>query len=169
MKTLRFILGDQLSPTVSALSGVDRETDVILMVEAQAEAVSVRHHKKKIAFILAAMRAFADKLRETGFQVDYVKMDDPDNTGSFGGELDRAITRHKPEALVMTRASELRVLAMQRLWTESLDLKVLLLEDRRFLCEEAQFRAWAAGRKAFVMEHFYRDMRRRTGLLMEGD
>ncbi|MFN9148794.1 MAG: cryptochrome/photolyase family protein, partial [Hyphomonadaceae bacterium] len=46
MKTLRFILGDQLSPTLSALSGADPALDIILMVETQAEAVSVRHHKK---------------------------------------------------------------------------------------------------------------------------
>jgi deoxyribodipyrimidine photolyase-related protein len=169
MKTLRFILGDQLSRTVSALRGADPFNDIILMVEAQAEAVSVRHHKKKIVFILAAMRAFADELRAEGFQVDYVKLDDPANTGTFGGELDRAITRHQPDNLVMTRASEWRVLEMQRQWSESIDLNVSLLEDNRFLCEEALFRAWAAGRKSFVMEHFYRDMRRRTGLLMEGD
>ncbi|MCA3696388.1 cryptochrome/photolyase family protein [Aquidulcibacter sp.] len=169
MKTLRFILGDQLSPKIAAMSGADPTSDVILMVEVQAEAVSVRHHKKKIAFILASMRAFADSLRGQGFTVDYVKMDDPANSGSFKGELDRAIARHKPDALVMTRASEWRVLEMQRLWTERLDLPVSLLADHRFLCDEPQFRAWAAGRKSFVMEHFYREMRRSTGLLMEGD
>ncbi len=169
MKTLRFILGDQLSQKVSALRGADPAIDIILMVEVQAEAVLVRHHKKKIAFILAAMRAFADELRARGFQVDYVKMEDPDNTDSFSGELYRAIARHQPDELVMTRACEWRVLEMQRQWAETLDLKVSLLEDDRFVCDEAQFRAWAAGRKSFVMEHFYRDMRRRTGLLMEGD
>lgn len=169
MTSLRFILGDQLSQKVSALRGADAATDVILMVEAQAEAVSVRHHKKKIAFILAAMRAFAADLRARGIQVDYVTMDDPGNRGSFGGELNRAIARHQPDALVMTQASELRVLEMQRQWAETLDLRVSLLADDRFLCDEPQFRAWAAGRKSFVMEHFYRDMRRRTGLLMAGD
>jgi deoxyribodipyrimidine photolyase-related protein len=169
MKTLRFILGDQLSQKVSALRGADPAIDIILMVEVQAEAVLVRHHKKKIAFILAAMRAFADELRARGFQVDYVKMEDPDNTDSFSGELYRAIARHQPDELVMTRACEWRVLELQRQWAETLDLKVSLLEDDRFVCDEAQFRAWAAGRKSFVMEHFYRDMRRRTGLLMEGD
>ena len=169
MKTLRFILGDQLSPKVSALRGADTTTDIILMVEAQAEAVSVRHHKKKIVFILASMRAFAETLRGQGFTVDYVRIDDPENTGSFDGELRRAITRHGPQALEMTRASEWRVLEMQRHWAESLDLQVTLREDDRFLCDEAQFRAWAAGRKSFVMEYFYREMRRRTGLLMEGE
>ena len=108
MKTLRFILGDQLSQKVSALRGADPATDIVLIVEVQAEAVSVRHHKKKIAFILASMRAFAETLRGQGFTVDYVKMDDPANTGSFDGELDRAITRHQPNALCLTRASEWR-------------------------------------------------------------
>lgn len=169
MTTLRFILGDQLSHKVSALRGADPETDVILMVEAHAEAVSVRHHKKKIAFILAAMRGFATELRDRGFHVDYVKMDDRANTGSFGGELGRALLRHSPDRLVLTQASEWRVVEMQRQWAETLDLQVILLEDDRFVCDAAQFRDWASGRKSFVMEHFYRDMRRRTGLLMEGD
>jgi len=169
MKTLRFILGDQLSQKISVLSGSDPTSDIILMVEVQAEAVSVRHHKKKIAFILASMRTFAETLRGQGFIVDYVKMDDPANTGTFGGELERAILRHRPDSLAMTRASEWRVLEMQRQWAESLDLNVSLLEDNRFLCDEPRFRAWASGRKSFVMEHFYREMRRQTGLLMEGD
>lgn len=169
MKTLRFVLGDQLSQKISALRGSDPTSDIILMVEVQAEAVSVRHHKKKIAFILASMRSFAETLRGQGFIVDYVKMDDPANMGTFGGELERAILRHRPDSLAMTRASEWRVLEMQRQWAESLDLNVSLLDDDRFLCDEPRFRAWASGRKSFVMEHFYRDMRRQTGLLMEGD
>ena len=169
MKTLRFVLGDQLSQKISVLRGSDPTSDIILMVEVQAEAVSVRHHKKKIAFILASMRSFAETLRGQGFIVDYVKMDDPANMGTFGGELERAILRHRPDSLAMTRASEWRVLEMQRQWAESLDLNVSLLDDDRFLCDEPRFRAWASGRKSFVMEHFYRDMRRQTGLLMEGD
>jgi deoxyribodipyrimidine photolyase-related protein len=52
---------------------------------------------------------------------------------------------------------------------EDLPLPVRLLEDDRFLCSEAEFAAWAKGRKQLRMEWFYRDMRRKTGLLMEGD
>ena len=44
-----------------------------------------------------------------------------------------------------------------------------LLPDDRFLCPDAEFARWAEGRKQLRMEFFYRDMRRRTGLLMEGD
>jgi deoxyribodipyrimidine photolyase-related protein len=43
-----------------------------------------------------------------------------------------------------------------------------MLEDDRFLASHAEFEAWAEGRKQLRMEWFYREMRRKTGLLMEG-
>ncbi len=41
--------------------------------------------------------------------------------------------------------------------------------DDRFLCGREQFAHWAAGRKQLRMEYFYREMRRASGLLMNGD
>jgi len=167
--TLRLVLGDQLTPGLSALRGGDPARDVVLMVEVAEEATYVRHHKKKIAFIFAAMRAFAKELRAAGWRVDYVTLDDLDNTGSFPGEVARAIARHAPKALVTTEASEHRVLAMQAIWAETFALPVSLLPDDRFLCPKKDFFSWADGRKSLRMEFFYREMRRKTGLLMEGD
>ncbi|HMO68501.1 MAG TPA: cryptochrome/photolyase family protein, partial [Novosphingobium sp.] len=71
------ILGDQLSPALSALDGVARGDAVILMAEVAAEAGYVGHHKQKIAFIFSAMRHFAAELRAEGWTVDYVAFDDP--------------------------------------------------------------------------------------------
>ena len=43
-------------------------------------------------------------------------------------------------------------------------------DDTRFLCRIQDFRAWVRGTgRGTRMEFFYRDMRRRTGLLMEGN
>jgi deoxyribodipyrimidine photolyase-related protein len=44
-----------------------------------------------------------------------------------------------------------------------------MVEDDRFLCSEGRFRDWAEGRKELRMEWFYREMRRETGVLMDGD
>jgi deoxyribodipyrimidine photolyase-related protein len=169
MKALRIVLGDQLTPTLSALNGGDPRGDVVLMMEVADETTYVRHHKKKIAFIFAAMRAFARELEVAGWRVDYVKLDDPANSGSFGGELARAIARHKPARLITTEASEHRVLAMQSAWSQTFSLPVAVLPDMRALCTKEAFAAWAADRKSLRMEYFYRDMRRRSGLLMDGD
>ncbi len=168
MRTLRFILGDQLTPSASALRGA-RPGDVVLMAEVAEETTYVPHHRKKIVFILAAMRAFADELRATGITVDYVKLDDPDNTGGFTRELLRAVARHKPDRIAATLAGEHRIVAMQRSWADATGLPVDLHEDDRFICSRADFERWAEDRKQLRMEYFYREMRRRTGLLMDGD
>ncbi|WP_293862686.1 cryptochrome/photolyase family protein [uncultured Alsobacter sp.] len=169
MGVLRFILGDQLTRSISSLDGLDPEADVVLMVEVAQETTYVGHHKQKIALILSAMRHFAEELRAEGLRVDYVRLDDPDNTGSFGGELARAVERWRPEAIMVTEPGEWRVLEAMQDWRELLGLPVHIRDDARFLCSRAAFARWAEGRKQYRMEFFYREMRRSTGLLMDGE
>jgi hypothetical protein len=76
MRQLIFILGDQLSPNISSLTGIDPDTDIVLMAEVVEETTYVPHHKQKIAFILSAMRHFAKELRDAGIEVDYVALED---------------------------------------------------------------------------------------------
>ena len=170
MRTLRFVLGDQLSRGLSALADLDIERDVVLLVEVHDEATYVPHHCQKIALVLSAMRHFADELRAEGVQVDYVRLDDPDNTGSFTGELGRALLRHAADRVVVTEPGEWRVFEMMRSWSKAFGTSVETREDDRFLCSHQRFEAWAQGRKALRMEYFYREMRRETGWLMrEGE
>jgi deoxyribodipyrimidine photolyase-related protein len=166
--TLRFILGDQLTRDLSALSDLDVARDTVLMVEVREEASYVRHHKQKIAFVLSAMRHFADALRREGVAVDYVSLDDPDNTHGFTGELARAIARHRPARVVVAEPGEWRVWEAMRGWEKALGVPVEIRDDDRFLCSRAEFATWATGRTALRMEYFYREMRRKTGYLMEG-
>ena len=90
MTTLIPVLGDQLSLGLASLRGVDPADAVVLMAEVEAEATYVRHHKKKIAFLFSAMRHHAEALTRAGWWVDYVRLDDPDNTGTLTGEVVRA-------------------------------------------------------------------------------
>jgi deoxyribodipyrimidine photolyase-related protein len=168
-RSLVLVLGDQLTPDLSSLKRADPETDRVLMVEVMAEATYVRHHKKKIAFLFSAMRHFALDLQEAGWSVDYVKLDDPENTGSFRSEAVRACARLAPQHLLVTEPGEWRVLEDMRSWHKALGLPLEILTDTRFFCQLSEFRAWAEGRRQLRMEHFYRDMRRRTSLLMEGE
>jgi deoxyribodipyrimidine photolyase-related protein len=169
MTALIPILGDQLSSGLSSLRGVEPRDSGVLMMEVADEATYVRHHKQKLVYILSAMRHHAQALREAGWIVDYVKLDDPDNSGSFNGEIARAIKRHAPERIVVTEAGEWRVQAMLESWQTLFGLPVEIRGDDRFIASHAEFDAWADdGRKALTMEYFYRDMRRKTGLLMDG-
>ena len=162
MSTLRIVLGDQLSRGLSSLRDYV-PGDTVLMMEVVEEATYVPHHKQKLVFIFSAMRHFADELRHHGLNLDYVRLDDPANTGSFTGEVQRAIARHRPSRIVVTEPGEWRVLEMMKGWGAE------VLPDDRFFATPASFAAWAKGRKQLRMEFFYRDMRRLSGLLMEGD
>ncbi|HEV7439371.1 MAG TPA: cryptochrome/photolyase family protein, partial [Methylobacterium sp.] len=166
-RILRFLLGDQLHRRVSTLTDLDPEHDVVLLVEVEAEATYVRHHKQKIAFLFSAMRHFAAELESEGIAVDYVRVDAPGNTGSFTGELARALARHAPDRVVVTEPGEWRVWEMMRGWRADLPVPVEIRADNRFLCPREDFAAWAGDRRSLRMETFYRGMCRRTGFLMD--
>jgi deoxyribodipyrimidine photolyase-related protein len=161
---LILVLGDQLSPSVAALAAADRDRDIVVMAEVRDEASYVRHHPKKIAFLFTAMRKFAARLREDGWTVRYTTYDDPDNAGSIPGELLRAAEATGATEVLATEPGEWRLIRL----LQDMPLPVTLLEDTRFLASHARFEDWAKGRKTLRMEYFYREMRRRTGLLMDG-
>ncbi len=164
VRRLILVLGDQLSPDLSAL-GAARPDDLIVMAEVAEEAGYVPHHPKKVAFLFAAMRKFAARLRAEGRNVAYTTLDDPENAGSITGELLRRATEHGATEVIATQPGEWRLIAA----LDALPLHVTQLADDRFLAPHKLFRDWAEGRKELRMEWFYRDMRRRTGLLMEAD
>ncbi len=169
MSRLVLLLGDQLSRSISALEGFDPARDRVLMAEVASEATYVRHHKQKLVMVFSAMRHFAEELRAEGLTVEYWRIEDLANPGSLDAALRLTVDRHQPERIVLTEPGEWRVLAMMRNWAETLPVPVDIRADTRFLARIEEFAAWAKGRKSFRMEFFYREMRRKTGLLMEGE
>jgi deoxyribodipyrimidine photolyase-related protein len=169
MRNLIFILGDQLSTGLSALAGGDPKRDLVLMTEVRAEAQYVRHHQKKIAFLFSAMRHFALELESLGWRVDYRSLDSVGNRGDFAQELALAVATHKPERVIVTSPGEWRVLEILKRCAATLPAPLEIRADQRFICGIEEFAAWAGTRKQLRMEFFYRDMRRKTRLLMVGD
>jgi deoxyribodipyrimidine photolyase-related protein len=169
MTILITVLGDQLSHGLASLRDVDHADAVVLLMDVADETVYVRHHKRKIALILSAMRHFANELRQSGWRVDYVRLDDPENTGSFTGEVLRAAERHRPDRIRIVEPGEWRVKTMIDGWTATTKVPVEVLADDRFICSILEFQTWAQARNELTMEFFYRDMRRKTGFLMRPD
>lgn len=160
---LVLVLGDQLSQNLSALRQADKDNDVIVMAEAAAETEYVAHHPKKIAFVFSAMRKFAKVLQTDGWRVLYTRLDDPENSGTLCGELLRRAEETGARQVMVTEPGEWRLIAA----LQDCPLPVAQLPDDRFLCSHEAFETWAKGRQSLRMEYFYRDMRRKTGLLME--
>lgn len=165
---LRLVLADQLTPTLGIFTGCDKERDIVLLAEVKEETGYVRHHKKKVAFLFSAMRHFAKELVAAGFRVTYTTLDHPQNTGSLRGEVSRIASKYRMSRVVVTFPGEYRLYQDMKSWQSRLGLPVDILPDTRFLCSLREFKVWAGDRSSLRMEFFYREMRKKHGILLEG-
>jgi deoxyribodipyrimidine photolyase-related protein len=169
MRNLVIILGDQLNLDSAVWDAFDAQQDVVWMAEVAAESEHVWSHQARIALFLSAMRHFRDRLRKRRITVDYRELDDSENQGDFARELTAAVRRLRPQNLVLVQPGEYRV---QELFTETarkLRVPLEVRPDRHFFCTPEEFAEHARGRKQLRLEFFYREMRKRYAILMEGD
>ena len=167
MKILRVILNYQLSETISALRGIGSD-DVILFHESIKEATYVKHHPQKIAFLFAAGRHFASDLDDKGYQVRYIALDNQDNTGDLTEEVRRAIEDIGVKHIIITEPYEYRIKKDIESWEDLLGVSVEIRADDRFFCSREEFSFWAKDKKQLRMEYFYREMRKKYHILLEG-
>ena len=169
MANLILILGDQLSHRLSALEGADKDNDLVVMAEVHSEASYTNHHKKKLVFIFSAMRHFADALAEDGWRVHYQRYH-PDNPAQSIEQVIAELVREcQPERVITTECGEWRLHEQISRWHKTLSIPVEIRPDTRFVCNIDEFARWAEGRKQLRMEFFYREMRKKTGLLMTSE
>ena len=161
---LGIILGDQLNRDSALFDVLTMGSDVVWMAEVADESTHVWSHKARIALFLSAMRHFRDDLLRDGWRVDYRTLGEPANTDTLGSELEAAIKRLKPSEICMVAPGDHRVLiALRKACPE-----IRIVDDRHFLSSGKDFAAHAEGRKQLRMEYFYREMRRRHNVLMDG-
>lgn len=164
-RRLILVLGDQLTPDRGALRGAVPGRDVIVMAEVREEATYVRHNRHKIALIFAAMRHFADELRAAGFRVLYYRYDQGLKT--LRDAVVSALGQSGAAELLYCEPAEHRLRQTMARWR--LPVTATEIADDRFLVTHEAFDAWAQGRKSLRMEFFYREVRRKYGLLLDED
>ncbi len=168
MRDLILVLGDQLTFSSPALADLDPTQDTVLMIEAPGEATAVWSHKARIALFLSAMRHFAQEIAARGWPLDYVALD-AEAPADFGERLRAALRRHRPRSLRWIEAGELRMQQQVVAVCEAEGVAPRWVDDTHFLCSRAEFARWAGGKRELRMEFFYREMRRKHRVLMDGD
>ena len=169
VRHLVLVLGDQLDEASSAFDGFDPSQDRVWMAEVAEESTHVWSAQQRTALFLSAMRHFAQDVQARGWPLRYRQLDAPDNRGSLAEELTLAIQKLRPQALVLTAPGDWRVLQALRAVARASGVPLDLRDDRHFFSTVRDFTAHARGRKQLRMEFWYREMRRRHGVLMEGD
>jgi len=168
VRNLVIMLGDQLDPKSSALQGFDPAQDVVWMAEVAEESTHVWSAKQRIAVFLSAMRHYAANLRARGLALTYTRLDDDNNLGTLALELGRAIDQFQPAALVLTAPGDWRVLQSLRAVAAHKQLQLDLRDDTHFYTTVREFATHARGRKQLRLEYWYRELRRKHNVLMDG-
>lgn len=166
MKTLRLVLGDQLNPAHSWFQSRDA---MYVMMELRSETDYVVHHIQKLLGFFAAMRRFAKQLRTSGHEVLYLTLDDPRNLQSFTENLRWIVEAQAIELVQYQLPDEYRVDQELGQLSQRLGIPVHAVDSEHFLTEREEVATMFRGKKTFLMESFYRAMRRRYAVLMDGD
>ena len=167
-KTLRLILGDQLDENHSWFKHPDKKVTYVLM-EIRQETDYVAHHIQKVAAFFAAMRAFNGRLRDLGHRVVYLKLDDPQNRQTIAGNIMGLLRQKKITHFEYLLPDEHRLdLQLQEL-AKTLPVTCQALDTQHFLTERYELKEFFSGKKRYLMESFYRWMRKRYDLLMDKD
>lgn len=165
---LVIVLGDQLNLDAAVFDDFDRQADIVWMAEASTESTFVWTHKARIATFLAAMRLFRGRLQSQGYRVDYQQLDDPNAKPSLGEALSNSIAHLKPARLAMVQAGEYRVQQEIEAVARKAGLPLQVLPDRHFLGTLEEFAEHAAGRKQLRQEFYYRELRKKHNVLLDG-
>jgi deoxyribodipyrimidine photolyase-related protein len=166
--TLRLVLGDQLNPLHPWFATPQPDVVVVLM-ELRQETDCVRHHAQKVLAIFAAMRDFARHLKAQGHRVRYVALDDPSNRQHLTANLDALIAHYRARAVQWQDPDEWRLDEQLRTWAAQQPLPCEAVDSAHFFTTRDEAGQQFAGRKQWLMEHFYRRLRRQHGVLMTVD
>lgn len=167
VRNLVLILGDQLDDASPALQQIDPKLDRVWMAEVTSEATHVWTHKARIAMFLAAMRHFRDELESRGLTVDYHTIE-AEGDSSFESVLLESVTKWKPEKILLVEPGEWRVRKLLENLAKSHGWSLEFLSDSHFYCSPDEFSRHAQGRKQLRLEYFYRELRRKHDVLMQG-
>ena len=159
------ILGNQLFPLRYLPAA---EKSVVFMAEDIGLCTYEKHHQQKIVLFLAAMRAYADELREAGYSVHYLGLD-PDDRRSYEARLQEALAATGETSLthfeIEDKPFEQRIIT----FAEKQGLQRQQLRSPMFSCSREEFADYADGRSKLLMGDFYKLQRRRLNILLDED
>jgi deoxyribodipyrimidine photolyase-related protein len=164
---LRLILGDQLNLQHSWFEATDQSVLYVLM-EVRTETDYVWHHIQKACAFFAAMEGFADILTNEGHSVTYFKLDDPSNLQSFSANCNALIEEHNIECFEYQLPDEYRLDMELKEYCSALKIQTKAYDTEHFFTTREELGTFFTGKKGLLMENFYREMRKKHGILMEG-
>ena len=167
-KTLRLILGDQLNTNHSWFKTIDDTVNYVMM-EVRTETDYAQHHIQKVVGFFSAMRSFAAELQSKKHKVIYIHLNDKNNLQSFEKNLDALLNQGNYTQFEYLLPDEYRLDVLLKNYCNQLSIPFSVYDTEHFFSKREELGNFFEGKKMFLMESFYRAMRKKHNVLMEGD
>ena len=167
-KTLRLILGDQLNSNHSWFKTIDDSVTYVMM-EIRSETDYAHHHIQKVVGIFAAMQEFKNDLLSKNHNVIYIYLNDNDNLESFEKNIQNLILKQNFTHFEYQLPDEYRVDLDLKKLCKSILISSSVVDSEHFFTTRSELGDFFEGKKIYLMESFYRAMRKKHNILMEGD
>ena len=165
---IRLLLGDQLNLQHSWFREVQPQVTYVLF-EMRQETDYVKHHVQKVVGFFAAMRGFAESLQNQGHSVLYYRINDANNQHQLEKNLQQVMSELTANRFEYLYPDEYRLEKQLQSFCTSLSVAFQGFDTEHFLTSRATLKSFYQGKKQFVMEYFYRKMRKQFDILMVGD
>ncbi len=167
-KTLRLILGDQLNSNHSWFKSIDDTVTYVLM-EIRTETDYATHHIQKVVGFFTAMQNFANELKANNHQVIYLNLNDKNNLQTFDKNILYLASEHNFTHFEYQFPDEYRVDEILKSLCHKLTIKSSVVDSEHFFTKRDELKNFFEGKKTYLMESFYRSLRKKHNVLMEGD
>ncbi|MCL1137874.1 cryptochrome/photolyase family protein [Shewanella pneumatophori] len=167
-KRLRLILGDQLNAAHSWYQQQDDDT-LYVLAELKQETDYVKHHVQKVCAFFAAMQAFANALRNAGHRVLHLTLDDTAKYQDLPALLTGLMSQYQVREFHYQLPDEYRLRQQLSLFCRELSIPAMAFETEHFYLSDSELKDYFFEGKKHRLEHFYRKLRCRFKLLMQGD
>lgn len=167
MKKLRLLLGDQLNSEHSWFKETDENT-LYVLAEMRQETDYVKHHIQKVVAFFLSMRNFYTTIKSKGYKAVYFQITDLENPQDLEKIISLCIEKYKIEKFEYQLPDEYRLDEQLKMICSHLKIKSEAFDSEHFYTTRNELSAFFEGKKLLLMENFYRHMRKKHHVLMDG-
>ena len=164
---LFFILGNQLFP-IQHLNSFKND-HIIFMAEDYQLCTYEKHHKLKILLFLSSMRSHADYLKKNKFRVEYTKIDSSDFKKDYLEKVKKIINSKNIKEVSSFEIEDKFFEKKITLFLKKENIKWNIVQTPMFLNSRNDFKNYLKKSKKPFMATFYKDVRKKSGILMGSD
>ena len=164
---LFFILGNQLFP----LKYIDRykKDHLFFMSEDRGLCTYEKHHKQKILLFLSSMRSYADELNKNKYNLKYYKIEEKEFNDDYITKVKKTISSNK---ITEVSSFEIEDKLFEKKIQDFLKKEKIIwniISTPMFLNSRTEFNDYLKKSKKPFMANFYKEVRRKSGILMGAD